>query len=273
MEKTFLSKILDNLFLIFAVFVLAFLWIRYYEHNSFLILLYSTLITFSVCGVIYFINKKKQSKKAISLKESKTIATLCNTFLFSSQAETLKIFEQALIKRNIEYEKTHNFLSFEQCVIMPAFNKIEIDDNALLEIIMKVKSKKTDTKTLCICAKSFSDNAKKLSTSFSEFSVVLYDIKQTYIIFFKPINYEVRNEKVAKTKTPFKQKIRELLGVVFNKNRFKSYFLSAIVLFIASYFMRYNLYYLTFSSLLILCAFFSYFNKPFNKPEKNLFGE
>lgn len=273
MEKTLLSKILDNLFLIFAVFVLAFLWIRYYEHNSFLILLYSALITFAVCSTIYFVNKKKQSKKAISLKESKTISNLCNQFLFSSQTETLKIFEQALIKRNIKYDKNRNFLSFEQCIIMPAFNKIEIDENTLLEIIMKVKSKKTDTKALYICAKSFTDSAKKLSSSFSKFSVVLYDIKQTYIVFFKPINYEVKSEKVVKTKTPFKQKVRELLGVAFNKNRFKSYFLSAIVLFIASYFMRYNLYYLTFSSLLILCAFFSYFNKPFNKQEKNLFGE
>lgn len=273
MEKTFLSKILDNLFLIFAIFILAFLWIRYYEHNSFLILLYCALITFVVCSVIYFFNKKRQSKKAISLKESKDVTNLCNQFLFSTTAETLKIFEQSLIKRNIQYQKAKNFLSFEQCVIMPAFNKIEINDNALLEIIMQIKQKKVDAKVLYVCAKSFSENARQLASIFSEFSVVLYDIKQTYLIFFKPIHYQTKIEPIVKTKTPLKQKLKQLTNVAFNKNRFKSYFLSAIVLFIASYFMRYNLYYLTFSSLLILCAFFSYFNKPFNKQEKNLFGE
>lgn len=273
MEKTLLSKILDNLFLIFTVFVVSFLWIRYYEHNTFLILLFSSLITFFVCSVFYFVNKKNNTKKEISIKECKNIDSLTSTLMFSSQAKCLSFFEQTLQKRNIIYTKNKTCLVFEHNVIRPCFNKIEVDDNALLEIILEIKAKKIKPKIVCVCAKKFTDNAKKLASSVDDFNLLLYDNKQTYCVFFKPLKIEIEQKPKKETKLTFKQKVNALLGVAFNKKRFKSYFLSAIVLFIASYFMRYNIYYLCFSSILIVFAFFSYFNQSFNRKEKNLFGE
>ncbi len=273
MEKTLLSKILDNLFLIFAVFVVSFLWIRYYEHNTFLILLYSSLITFFSCAVFYFFNKKKNAKKELSLKEYKNINALTTSLMFSSQNKCLSVFEQTLQKRNITYQKNKTCLIFDENAIRPCFNKTEVDDNALLEIVLEIKAKNLKIKTLCVCAKKFTDSAKKLASSIDDFNILLYDDKQTYCVFFKPVNFEIEQKPKTQTKTPFKQKMKMLADVAFNKKRFKSYFLSAVVLFIASYFMRYNIYYLCFSSLLIIFAFFSYFNRPFNKKEKNLFGE
>lgn len=273
MEKSTLSKILDNIFLIFAVFIVAFLWVRYNEHNTLLILLYSSLITIVACTIFHLISKYKLKRKSITAKENKQINSLCDKLTFSTQPESIKIFEQALKQRNITYEKHKSFLFFDGNVIVPAFNKTKIDDNALLDIILSIKYKKLAVKMLCVCGNTFTDSAKKLANKFDEFDILIYDKRQTYLVFFKPVSFTINPVKKPKQKVSVKQKLKLLADVAFNKKRFKSYFLSALILFIASYFMRYNLYYLITSSVLVMFAFFSYFNKPFNKKETNLFGE
>lgn len=273
MEKTTLSKIIDNLFLIFVVFITAFLWIRYNEHNPLLILLYSSIATIIVCSLFHVIFKYKNKKKTLNAKHVKQIELLTQKLTFATQSEVIKIFEQALKKRDITYAKTTKYLAFDNNLIVPVFNKIKIDENALLEIFLYLKTKKISAKLVCICACDFDVTAKSLASKFTDYNILLYDKNQTYTVFFKPVQYVVENVAIKKQKTPFKQKIKTLTNVAFNKKRFKSYMVCAIILLIASYFMRYNLYYLISSSILILFALFSYFNKPFNVKEKNLFGE
>lgn len=273
MEKTKLSKIIDNLFLVLIVFVTTFLWVRYHEHNTLLILLYSSVITIIFCLTLCLFLKIKNKKKSLTAKHARQIELLAQKLIFATQSDVIKIFEHALKKRDISYTKTTKYLAFDQNLIVPIFYKTKVDENSLLEVLLSLKTKKVSAKLVCICACDFDSTAKTLASKFTHYNILLYDKKQTYTVFFKPVKYEVENIVTKKQKTPFKQKIIALTNVAFNKKRFKGYMLSAIVLLIASYFMRYSLYYLISSSILVLFALFSYFNKPFNVAEKNLFGE
>lgn len=256
MKKTILSKIIDNLFLVLIVFLTAFLWVRYHEHNTLLILLYSSVITITFCLIFYLIVKFKNKKKSLTAKHAKQIELLAQKLIFATQSEVIKIFEQSLKKRDISYTKTTKYLAFDQNLIVPIFYKTKVDENSLLEVLLSLKTKKISAKLVCICACDFDSTAKNLANQFTDYNILLYDKKQTYTVFFKPVQYEVESVVIKRQKTPFKQKIKVLINVAFNKKRFKGYILSAIVLLIASYFMRYSLYYLISSSILVLFALF-----------------
>lgn len=271
MKKTFASKIIDNFVLILTIFFVAFLWVRYYEHNTLLIFLYTGLITFLLCSLIHLLTNKKQKKLEISQKEAVFIENLSNFLLFSSKKQVLLEFEKTLKKRSIPYT-THSFyISFNDYILVPLYCKQTIDDEIILDTIKKLNSQKVCIKNIIICAIDFDKSAKNISKKTPEYNIKLYNQAETYLTFFKPINYELDIKPKPKQKTTFKQKLNNLSLVAFNKKRFRAYIISAIVLFVSSYFMRYNLYYLIFSSILFLFAFFSYFNKPFNKPERDIF--
>lgn len=271
MKKTIASKIIDKLVLILTVFFIAFLWVRFYEHNSFLIILYTCLITIGVCGIIYAFSLKKQKKLEISQKEAVFIENLSTFLLFSSKKQVLVEFEKVLKMRNISYSSHTNFLVFNDIILVPLFSKQVIDDENILDIVKKIKSQKISKKNIIICANSFSESAKKISKKSSDYNIDLFDQAKTYLVFFKPVNYSPNIEQKPKQKVSFRKKFSNLIYVAFNKKRFRGYIISALILFASSYFMRYNLYYLIFSSILFLFAFFSYFNKPFNKKDKDIF--
>ena len=62
-----------------------------------------------------------------------------------------------------------------------------------------------------------------------------------------------------------KYTFKELLNIAFNKNKTKSYVVTGLIFLISSIFLRYNIYYIVFTTLMFVFALFSYFNKPFNK--------
>ena len=273
MKTRLLSKILDNIFLILSVFGISFLWIRYNEHNIWLILFFSSLITFVVCTIFHMIASYKQKKNKISSDENKKVANLTTHLMFQSKSDTIKDFEKALSSRSLSYKKYANYLVYNDMLIYPIFYKTNVDDSSILQVIISLKSKSVVPKTLIICSKNFTSDAKQLCDSFSEYNISLYDEKMTYQVFFKPVEIEFKTMTTKPKKKSKKEKFWNLVSIAFNRQRFKGYFFSSIVLIIASYFMRYNLYYLITSSILILFAIFSYFNKPFNPKQTNIFGE
>lgn len=271
MEKRIFSKIIDNLFLIVCVFIVSFLWVRFYQHNPVLILLYSSLITSLIYSAIHLIIKHKQIKNKSIKKEDLAIANLSHLLLFSTNQECIKIFENSLKLRNLEYTKTTKYILFNNNMLIPFYSKTKVDDNDILQIFLKAKQLKIKAKLIIICAKNFTEDAKNFIKTMSQQEFLLLDERQTFNTFFKPINYQIETKSQQKNKQKFKDKVNNLVNIAFNKSRFKGYLTSAIILLIASYFMRYNIYYLVFSSLLMILALFSYFNKPFNKPKKDIF--
>ena len=270
MKKNYSSSIIDNLVLIFSVFFISFLWIRYYEHNTFLVLLFSSLITFFICAFLHFILKKRQKNQKIKQKEAIFIEKISNFLIFSTKQQILSVFEKCIKSKKVETKRVGDYIIFNDILLRPIYSRQTVLDSDVIESILKAKSKKLTEKNLIICGVGFSAEAKEVAKKCSQINITLLDQKQTYFTFFKSTNFCLNDEN-EKKKLPLKTKLKNLSLIAFNKQRFKSYLFSALVLFVGSYFMRYNLYYLISSTVLILLAFFSYFNKPFNKPEKDIF--
>ncbi len=271
MEKHLSSKIIDNIFLIVSVFVLSFLWIRYYEHNSVLILLYASLVTMLVCSVVHIVKTKKYDKQVKLKNENKLIENLSNYLIFSPTKQVVKTFEETLKSRNIPYKTICDMLVFNDVCVRPIYSKTKCDDADILQTLNKINSHKLSPNKIIICAKSYTEDAKKLVKTNSHLKISLLDEKEVFDEFFKPINYQVEYNSSTPKKKSVKEKLGNLKNIAFNKKRFKGYMISAVVLLIGSYFLRYNIYYLVFASIMLVLAVFSYFNKPYNKKKANIF--
>lgn len=221
-----------------------------------------------VCSIVHLCLTKKGETQIKQKNQQKLAENISQYLLFSTKQETLKIFENVLKKKNCEYTKKTNFICFNDNALYPVYTKTKCDDNDILECIVKLNTAKISATNIIILAKTFTDDAIKFSKTLSQ-KVILMNEYQTYELFFKPVNFIVENK--SQKKLSFKQKSRNLIDIAFNKKRFKNYMISALIVFIGSYFMRYNIYYLIMSTILIILALFSYFNKPFNRPQKDIF--
>lgn len=270
MQKHYLSKIIDNIFLIVSVFLLSFLWIRFYSHNKFITLIIASSITIIICSCVHFIVSKKTKMQTATKKQANLVQNLSNFFMLTSKIQVLAIFQKAILSRKCACEQQKGVLVFGEFALLPIFSKPRCDDYDILTGIKKIKTLNLQEKKLIICAKNFTQEAKNFAGTLTTQQVLLLDEFETYNMFFKPINYIV-STNAPKSKPNFRQKLRKLSFVMFSKQRFKGYVLSAIVLIIGSYFMRYNIYYLVMSSILILLSIFCYFNKLFNQTSKDIF--
>lgn len=268
MEKKWSSIIIDKFFLIIVVFVLSLIWIRYYVHNTFLIYLYTTIATVVICSIFHIFFKKKQKKYDFNKKERQNIENLTNLFTFQTKQATLKYFINAIKNKNIDVIKDGNFLLFNNNILTVNYSLTCVSQNEIIDTVVKAKTKKLKQKNLIICGAKFCDEAKKLTAKVIDYKILLLDEKDVYIKLFKPLNLSIEKPVVKKTK---KQKFLNMLNTAFNRARFKGYLISALILLIGSYFLRYNLYYLISSTILMIFAVFSYFNTVFNKKTINVF--
>lgn len=271
MKQHKLSLLIDNLFLIISIFIISFLWVRYYEHNSFFILLFSSLITFALCSIIALVKNKKNSKTLSKKTRLNCIENMSKKLMFQSQKQTLYFFEYVLQHKNIKYEIYGNFIRFESTLIYPLFSKLECNANDIIETIIDTNSQNIVFNKIIIVSNSYTNDAVKISKLYNK-KVMLLNKEETFSTFFEPINYVFENNSQKHNKVSFKEKISNLTQIAFNKSRTKSYVLSSIILIIGSYFMRYNIYYLCFATLLIFFALFSQFNKPFNTKQESIFA-
>ena len=268
MERKTSSIVIDKIFLILSTFFITFIWIRYHVHNTFLILLYTSILTFVICSIIHIFYKKKQKKYNLSKKDSKNIENLSFFLNFQTKQQVLNYFKTAIENKNFTVKTNGNFLVFEQNILYANYLTTCTNQNDIIDIVVKAKSKNFTQKNLVICSPCFNDEAKKITRRVTDFNIQLLNEKDVYYKLFKPIALPIEKVKNKKTK---KQKALELLNIAFNKKRFKGYFFSAIILLIGSYFLRYNLYYLIFASILSIFAIFSYFNTTFNKKTIDIF--
>lgn len=137
------------------------------------------------------------------------------------------------------------------------FSKLLPDD--ILDILNKTKSEKAK-KIVIPC-----DEASKESLSFSknfDIQIIILDKYETYKKLYK--DYDYFPKITRQYKKDKKATIKELLSFSFNRSKVKNYIFSAIVLMFSSLFVKVNIYYCTFASILVIFAIISFFS-PFNK--------
>lgn len=263
MRKTKISFIFDFLFGVSFVFLVVFVWTRYFLHDFALTIIVSIVISFVICALYYFFVKRKQAKNELSNKEFQQINDISLNFLLSTKQENLKTF-MTFLPKSANAEIKSDQIVFDKTALKPIFNVTELTDKEILESYTKIKN--TNITRLIICCKSISEKGLKIARLVSDKEIVVLNQFEAYKKIYKPVNYcPVKRECKQKKQNTFKN----LLAVAFNKKRTKDYFWVSFVLIFSSFILRYNIYYLISASITCCLALYAHFNKRFNKFETN----
>lgn len=173
----------------------------------------------------------------------------------------MKFYEEMLRTRHSEISVKKNFLIInkdEKIVLYPYLKLVSLKPENLIEILKETKSAKAD-KIRIICYEYDKDIVAFIK-NFKE-EIILIDRFESYSLYKE---YDFFPEITQEYKKEAKLTFKDLLGFAFNRSRTKGYLLSAIILFITSFFVKINLYYCIISSLLLIFALISYINPKYN---------
>lgn len=262
MQKNYSSFIFDFIFILLSIFFISFIWIRSFVHNNSLIWVYSLSIT-AILGIILFsVLKKKITTYSLSKKEEKTKKEILNMLLFSQKSEINKYLIKFFENENIT--KHNEFFTFNKEEKYIVFNNFEFDSLSLQNLLTLIKkAQKENCNRVYIFCNNYSKECVDFIKNLKNIKVKLVNFDTFYFSFIKKQNiypaFSVCYEEKGK------YKFKELLSIAFNKNKTKRYLLTGLIFLIGSIFLRYNIYYLVFTSLMFIFAMFSYFNNIYNK--------
>lgn len=233
-------------------------------HNNILIWIYTISITLIISIFLLIILKKKIYKFSYSKKETKEKQQILNNLIFAQNKDInnylIKFFD------NFEIKKHKNFFVLcdkdnKKFIVFQKFCLNELTDADIVEYIKT--SEKENIKNVYIFCAYFNKNCSGFCKNIKEFKVKIVDFNNFYASFIKKQNIKPDFKEKYEEKT--KYSFSELLGMAFNKNKTKQYFFTGLIFLIGSIFLRYNIYYLIFTSIMFIFCLFSYFNKIYNK--------
>ena len=261
MKKYTLGKIIDFIFKNVVVFFIAFVWIRFYVRDLYLTLFLTTVVTVLFGVIITLKNQKSFETKTLSNEENKQIHLFSNEFLFSDHNTNLNFFNKLAKQKHTSKIEGIFIKTKGNILIYPYYKKRKLNSDDFTNIFIKAKQLNPDK--LIITCKEAEQEVLNLTNQIALFKIIVLNEKETYFKLLKAYETypEITNKMVDEQKLTFQQ----LIEVAFNKNRTKGYFISGIILLFASLIIRYNLYYIIISSLMLTFALFSYSNKRFNK--------
>lgn len=264
--KTFkLSSIMDFILGAVFVFLSCFVWARYFFHNLYLSLLLCSVVTFCIISLYYLIRRKKKEKLNLQKTELQAARDISTYFLLSTKQETINTFFKILSK-NYSAKLKNGLILIDNYAVRPIYSSSEITDKDILESYSKIKN--SNVEKIIICCLSASAKAKDIANIINSKKIEIYSEFNTYTKIFKPANFTVELPKKPKEQLKAKQRFLKYAQVALVKERTKSYFFVSIVLLFSSFVLRYNIYYLIFSTLTTILALYSRFNTKFNTTKK-----
>ena len=239
-KKTKFSTISNILFFLSTTFCLVFLWCNYSTKNLKTSLFSSIIIV--VSGTIILVPIVIYRHKKLTTK-SEALAKLDNFKLSLAYSQSCKVIN--FIKEIFAFEVTkklgqnHYLVDNKQDLFCIFSESISIDQ--LQEII---SSRKTDSIILISLSKP------KIPVTLKDIKIVCYDFD--YLSKYADVGKTYLDD-IALQKKP-KYSLKDIVCIVFNKKRSKSYFWLGLVLLFSSLFTPFSTYYIIFSTLFLLLS-------------------
>lgn len=234
-------------------------------HNNYLIWIYSVSITLIISIFLFIILKNKIYKFSYSKKETKEKQQILNNLIFAQKNEInnylTKFFKEFEIKKHKEFFVAKNKQNGQKFIIFNNFSLNQTEQNDLVDYVKKAEREKVFN--IYVFCSMFDRNCLKMSKNLKEYKIKIVDFNNFYDSFIKKQN--IKPEFKEKYAEKYRYSFKEMLGLAFNKNKTKQYFLTGLIFLVGSIFLRYNVYYLVFTSLMFIFCLFSYFNKIYNK--------
>ena len=262
-------NIVDKIFLVFILFLLSFVWIRFFIKNILSSALISFVLAFLVEELLSFIQRKRKNIKIASKQTKQKIENIFLNFLFLSQKEISNYFQTILSKSKSVKQQNFFIISENQTGVFPFFENQTLS----LEHISKIyqKAKNENISKLIIFCYECDQQTKEIISNLTFPSTTIMEHEEIFFSFLENENTPtiIKPQKQNTKKTALKQVVKMSLS----KERTKSYLFSSITLILCSLFVKYNVYYLITSTLLLFLSIFSFFNRKFNtKINKDIFS-
>lgn len=264
MQKSYFSFIFDFLFICLLLFFITFIWVRSIIHNTIFIWLYSILISVVLSIFIFTIFRKKIDNYKLNKEEIKTKNNILNQLFFCQKNEInhflIKFFKDKKIEKHVDFFCFKNENN-DKYIIFNSFTFNELNKNDLLNYIKKAEKQKCE-KIYIFCSQ-YNKECEVFIKNLKLMKIKLINFDNFYVNYIKKQN--IYPNFTTKYEEKSRYKFKELLSIAFNKNKTKRYLITGLIFLIGSIFLRYNIYYLVFTSIMFIFAMFSYFNNIYNK--------
>jgi hypothetical protein len=198
---------------------------------------------------------------------------LINTLIFN-QTTFANNFVFDMVKTKYNATKKKNYIVIEQpekpkIVLACHFTIKPFLADDLVNIWATTKSE--NASKIVVCTNKADKDAFKLASLVIHKTIIL-EKQDFYTKLVKPLDYSLPPDKLVVVKNNTSSNIKSTLKQVLSRKRSKGYFISSILLLFSCLIVPYNLYYLIFSSILLLLAISSFVAPLFIKrvPDKIL---
>lgn len=261
-------RFIQNLFSLFfrlvLIYFIIFIWVRYYSKDMSFAIWLTALLTFFVEVVIRIITNKKTYKIKLKQVELKQVEIITNTFIFNDDKFAINFFYNlAKQKHNATKKKDYILIednNTEKVVLYPYYTYRNFSTDDLIIILNKIKS--LNISKLIICTSKADKDAVKFSCLLS-FKILILEKEETYIKLLKEYNYFPDEKDLIEIKETTKNSFKTILVHSISPGRTKGYFISSLILLFSVLIVPYNIYYLVFSSLLLLLSLISFLSPIF----------
>lgn len=249
------------------IFLIAFIWLRFIFDAFWLSLIISFVITLVIELLSVFLTRKKGAKNNLKIKEKEDAENMF--FSLAQDKNRLDFFYSLAKSRHSNVLKLKNYIEIShndsaKVILYPfmKFQKLTQDD--ILEITNGLK---TFPDKLVITCNEYDKSILNFVKSFS-FDIVVIDKYETYFALYKEYDFY---PEITVFQKQTKYSFKDFLSYSFNRSKTKGYLLSALALFVISFFVQMSVYYCIIATLLLFFALLSFTNKTYNKKiEKEL---
>lgn len=256
------NLLISNIFRVGLIYLLVFVWVRFYERNLYLAVLYSALISIILCVFLNLLSQKKFDKTSLKNQEIKRAQNFASQFVFGGKAFAINFFNK-LLSKQFAVNKTTNFLWWnngeETIAFVPMFNAetLKIRDVIFAHNqVIAVKPTK-----IIIAGVAFDRDTTEFAKT-APINIVLLDQFATYEKLMKPNDCFPDENPQNIASAPNRWAI--FLAHALSRKRAKMWAFSGILLIFSSFFVRVSVFYLIISSFMLIMAIVAYSNTKYN---------
>ncbi len=246
----------NMLFYSFVSFLFSFIWIQYYSQERITALVLSIIVASIVLVSSYIIQNNKLKQFSYSSKEEKSLKQFTNYILYSKMDKINQLIENTFVDYSPKREQNKITIT-KQNQKIDIYNLCHTPLLCINDIFAFIKVNNIDCTVpniiMCIDIDSDSfDTLKKMSDY--DFVICkikdIYEICMTYNTLPKDIP-QIKNKKIT---------FADILKSAISKDKWKGYLFASVTLAFYSLFVISKIYYLIWSTILIVLSVVSYYD-------------
>jgi hypothetical protein len=268
--KNRLGRIVDFIFSRLMIFIIAFIWVRYYYSELYAALPISLFITVVLSFLLYLKKERKAVKTELKASQERHMNKIMTQFLLQERAKTLMFFKEFFINK-LNAKLINGYLTIVKenadkdninIIILPLVFEAMISERVIVYALNV--GRKNNAQRVVILCQDCEPKAFELSSQIGAVRLEILKNADIYLLLKKYDSFPEINLELTKPKG---QSFKQLLEYALNRKKTRGYFFTALILVFGGLITGFTLYYLIVSSLVMLLALFSFIS-PYNKKLK-----